>query len=75
MTEGGDVAVPGDPVEARDQGGHTIATAVTAPDGSFAMSVPPGTVTVIESICGISRRVAVRSREKTTLTLLIPNAC
>ena len=72
--EGAQVPVAGDPLIAR-AGAATVATAVTGPDGSFAMNVPPGMVTVIESICGVSKAVQVNVGETVQITIIIPNSC
>jgi hypothetical protein len=68
------VPVAGDPLVVR-AGDHVVATAVTAPDGSFATSVPAGTVTLVESICGVSQTVQVGAGETVEITISVPNSC
>ncbi len=73
----GDAQVPvsGDPITARTGAGRTAATAVSARDGSFSMSLPQGVYTIVEGICGVTGRVDVRSHSATSVTLTIPNSC
>ena len=72
---GAPIAVGGDSVVARAGGAAIVATAVSGPDGSFAMLLPRGAYTLVESICGVSVRVDVTSQATTTVTLTIPNSC
>jgi hypothetical protein len=73
---GGDtVPVSGDPVHAYDSDGHVVASTVSARDGRFEFSVPPGTYRVAEDICGVAQQVHVTSGATVTVTLTVPNAC
>jgi hypothetical protein len=67
--------VSGDPIIARDQTRTKVASAISARDGSFRMSLPKGVYTIVEGICGVKRRVKVESGTTLTLTLVIPNSC
>src|SRR5256885_17270285 len=69
------VPVNGDPVEAHDPHGRIAAKAVTAARGRFEMTLRPGTYRIVEGICGVSKRIAVRGGATTPVTLTIPNAC
>jgi len=72
---GGAVPVSGDPVHAYDGAGNVVASAATARDGRFDLTVPAGTYRVAEDICGSATTVKVTSRSITSVTLTVPNAC
>lgn len=69
------VPVNGDPVEAHELRGRIAGKAVTAARGRFAMTLRPGTYRIVEGICGVSKRIAVRGGATTPVTLTVPNAC
>jgi len=68
-TSGSQFPVPGDPVVAKDARGTVVASTVTASDGSFALSLLPGTYTVLEEIESINQRVVVPDTFDITLVL------
>jgi hypothetical protein len=69
------VPVSGDPIVARNKARSKVARAISARDGSFRMSLPKGVYTVTEGICGVRKRVEVKSGATRRLTLTIPNSC
>ncbi|MBT2393567.1 hypothetical protein J7E87_30185 [Streptomyces sp. ISL-1] len=69
------VPVNGDPVRARDQRGHIVASTVTAPpDGSFSFTLSPGSYRITEDIFGIGRQAEVRAGSTVSVTLTVPSA-
>ena len=72
---GGSVPVSGDPVHAYDAAGRVVASAVSARDGRFRLSVPAGTYRVAEDICGSAAQVRVTTGATVPVTLTVPNRC
>jgi hypothetical protein len=71
----GSVPVNGDPVHAADPSGRVVATTVTASDGHFELTLPPGTYQITEDTCGTSQQLEIRSATTTSLNISISNAC
>ena len=69
------VPVNGDPVQVHDLGGQVVTTTMTRSGGLFNVVLPPGEYRIVEGICGVGKKVSVRSGSATHIILTIPNAC